>query len=98
SRLSSSGVSNTSISIFFGWRVPPRAAVAFHQVFGIIGTKRTGFVIWKISRRNRIPNVEHRRHDRPARLDHIGALEERRVADHTIVKQPFVTRAYLFAE
>ena len=61
-------------------------------------TPGSGGIVRKITRRDRLPNVEYRRHDLPACLDHIGPLKERRVADHAVEKQAFVAGAELFAE
>jgi hypothetical protein len=50
-------------------------------------------VVGEVARRQRGPHVEQRLHDRPAHLHHVGALEERGVADHAVVQQPLVAGA-----
>ena len=45
------------------------------------GPQRAGRVVGEVARRERLPDVEDRRHDAPARLHHVAAVEERRVAE-----------------
>src|SRR6185503_15028649 len=76
----------------------PRAAVTFEELVCFGRAPGARVVIWKITCRDRAPHVEHRSDNAPGGVDHIGTLKERRVADHTIVEQPFVAGSNLLAE
>src|SRR5262249_28019330 len=70
--------------------IPPAAAVRLHQRLGGSRTPRAHRVVGKISRRQRVPDVQDRRGDLPGCLDDVGAVEERAVADHRVVQEPLV--------
>src|SRR5262252_4949136 len=71
-------------------RPPPAPAILLDEVGARGGTIRTCRVVRKIARRQRLPHVEDRRRDAPGRLHHVGAMEQRAVADHAVVEQPLV--------
>ena len=73
--------------------VPPLATAARHQFLGLGRTPGAGGVVGEVARRQGLPDVEDRLHDRPAGFDHVGALEQRGVADHAVVEQPLVAGA-----
>src|SRR6185437_8235007 len=70
---------------------PPLTAVALEQVIRFPRPPRTGGIIREIARRQRLPDVENRLHDAPARFDHVGALKQRGIANHAFVKEPLIT-------
>src|SRR5438552_191311 len=80
------------------FEVPPVAPVALKEFFGFLRTPGSSGIVWKISRRKRLPHIEDRTDNAPSGLDHISALEQRLVADHAIVEQALVARGGLCAE
>src|SRR5450759_4719529 len=68
---------------------PPLAAVAGQQ--GIrLGRPPGKGLVWSDAVAGRAPRVENRRHDLPAGLDRVGAMEERHVARHAVIEQRLV--------
>src|SRR4051812_10394371 len=84
--------------MLFMRREPPRSPVSLNKHVSFFRTPGAGRIIWKVTSRNRFPNVKNGRNDSPACFDHICPLKKRGVADHAIVKKTFVTCCYLFLE
>src|SRR5437870_11646120 len=74
------------------------APVALEEFFSFLRAPGPSGIVRKISRRKRLPHIEDRTDDAPSGLDHVGALEQRLVADHAIVEQALVARGGLCAE
>src|SRR5215831_16429748 len=70
---------------------PPLPIVRLKQLIGLYWAPCTRRIIWKLSRRQRSPHVQHWIDHAPSRLDHIRALEKRRIPDHAVVKQHLIT-------
>src|SRR5262249_26380391 len=70
---------------------PPGAAIARLQFVGRSGTAAACGVIREITRRIVCPSVEDRLRDLPAGFDGVGALKQRRIADHAVVDQRLVS-------
>src|SRR5262245_26068869 len=64
----------------------PAPAIAPQKIVGSLGSPTTGGITAYVSRCV-APRVEERLHGAPAGLDVVGALEQRRIADQTVVKQ-----------
>src|SRR5439155_12371290 len=62
------------------FEVPPVAPVALKEFFGFLRTPGSSGIVWKISRRKRLPHIEDRTDNAPSSLDHVSALEQRLVA------------------
>src|SRR5262249_28695031 len=70
---------------------PPSATIACQQFVGCSRTVATSDIVRKIPRRIVGPGVEDGLYRAPSRLDVVGPLEQRRVADHAVVEQSFVS-------
>src|SRR3954462_6233534 len=86
-----------------------RSTVLLHHVFPLTAVfcekavrfgwaPGAGGVVWKVARRGGAPDVEDWSDNAPGGFDHIGTLEQGRVADHAIVKQTLVAGRDLVAE
>src|SRR5215510_7849423 len=70
----------------------PSATVAGQQLVRRGGTIATRHIVRKIPRWIVGPGVEDRLYRAPPRLDVVGALEQRRISDHAVIEQRFVSR------
>ena len=64
-------------------------------VVGLFRAPGAGGVVGEIAWRQCLPDVQHRADHAPSGFDHVGALEQRGVADHAIVQQALVAGAGL---
>src|SRR3954469_21338568 len=71
--------------------IPPTAAVALHHLFTFLWAPGAGRIVGEIARRQGLPYVQNGIDHRPPGFDHVGAPEQRLVADHTVVDQDFVS-------
>src|SRR3954469_10581747 len=76
----------------------PLTAVFCEEVFGFGWAPGAGGVVWKVASGDGAPDVEDRSDNAPGGFDHIGTLEQGRVAYHAIVKQTLVAGRDLVAE
>src|SRR5436305_47353 len=74
------------------------SSVALEQFVRIPRPPAARGIIGEITRRQRLPNVKRWTDHTPARLDHIGALKQRSIADHAIVQQTLITGTGLSTE
>src|SRR5436309_11065802 len=74
-------------------RLQPVAPIALDQLVGRARSPRAGLVVRKIARRMGLPRLQDRRGDLPGGVDHVGAMEEGRIADHTVIDQRLVAGA-----
>ena len=72
-------------------------SVARKQFVGRLRAVAAGGVVGEVGLL-RCPGVKHRLHDAPSLLHHVGAHEERRIADHDIVEQRLVADIRLLRE
>src|ERR1700675_1567249 len=72
------------------FEISPTAAIAFHQFVGLSRAPGSSGIVGEITRRQRLPHVEHGIDNAPTGFDHVGALEQRGVADHAVMQQAFV--------
>src|SRR5579872_2584784 len=80
------------------FEIPPPAAIVLQQLVSFFRPPRAGWVVREMTRRERFPNIENWTDHAPTGLDHIGPLEQRRIADHAIVQQTLVSGAGLRSE
>ena len=73
-------------------------AVGLNEVVRFFGAPRSGGVVGEVPRGQRFPDVEDRLDDFPAGFHHVGALEQRGIAEHAVVEQALVAGARLRAE
>ena len=71
----------------------PAPAVARQQRVGLARPGAAGRIDRQRRRAILRPGVEHRLHHAPAGLDVVGALEQRRIADHAVIDQRLVAGA-----
>src|SRR5258708_77018 len=76
----------------------PGAAFAFEKLVRFHRAPRTGWIVGEAAGGQRMPDVQNGLNYIPAGFDHVGPLEERRVAGHAIAQQALVTGAVLGAE
>src|SRR5438128_9328575 len=76
----------------------PLAAFPSEQLIGFLRSPTSGRIVGKGRRWLGIPNFLNRRYDTPAGFDLIGALKQRRVAQHAIVQETFVAGGQRVAE
>src|SRR5581483_12355068 len=72
---------------------PPLMSVAREQLVRLPGSPGPGRIIGKIARGQSLPHIQYRGDDGPSGLHHVRALEQRRIADHTIVDEPLIAGA-----
>src|SRR5215469_251217 len=72
-------------------QIPPVPTVSRHQFLGFPRSPCACWIVREFAWRQRFPYVEYRIDNCPAGFDHVGALEERGVADHAVVKEHFVS-------
>jgi hypothetical protein len=65
---------------------------------GFRGAPRSGGVVGKIARGQSVPHIEDGLNHAPTGFHHVGALEQRGVADHAIAQQTLVAGAVFRAE
>src|SRR5262245_60278562 len=58
---------------------------------------RTSFVVGEVAWRKRLPNIEDWCGYLPGFLDHVGTVEEHRIADHAVVAQGLIAGAWAVA-
>ena len=75
--------------------VVPLPVAPLQQRLRLFRPPAAGVIVWEVAGRQRLPHVEDRLDDRPAGLDHVGPLEQRRVPGHAVVEQPLVPGAGL---
>src|ERR1700731_1657767 len=73
------------------FEISPTAAIAFHQFVGLSRAPGSSGIVGEITRRQRLPHVEYGIDNAPTSLDHVGALEQRGIADHAVMQQAFVS-------
>ena len=78
-------------------RPPGSIPVARQQLVRRLRAVAAGVVVREFSLLRR-PGVEHRLHDAPSLLHHVGTHEERRVADHDVIDQRLVSDIRLLRE
>src|SRR5207244_12929114 len=66
-------------------KLVPSAAITGQKLIGSFRAPRTGGIFHQAFISLLFPRLEDRLNDGPAQLRHVGAAEQRRVADHAVV-------------
>src|SRR3954471_13588721 len=72
--------------------VSPMSSIARHQLIRLFWSPASRGVVREFAWGQRLPYVENRIDYGPTSFHHIGALEQRRIADHAVVEQDFIPR------
>src|SRR6185437_10507965 len=76
----------------------PASAIVGQKLIRFAGSWASRRIDWKICLALLGPGVEHRLYDTPSVLHHIGAHEQRRIADHDVIEQGLVSDVRLLGE
>src|SRR6476620_1940231 len=74
---------------------PPLPPVMLQQIAGFLRPPTAGSIVGKLTRRQRLPDVEDRIDDAPAGLDNVSALQRSELIRHPLLQQPALPRRLL---